>query len=547
MKYSSHLHIQILTFLLTIFCSSLFADEGPSSLVMLEEKLGLDSVPADHIIVVDLSGSMNWAPVPGSRTRARSGARRYDFVLNALPDLLNAIPEGHYIQILGFHDDAVGEDNPQLLRANWGASSADISGLMSDIRSNLNIGNDTDIGKALEAVHRVITRANHNRLQYVYMFTDGEHDPPAGSRFLSNSDGWSELSANWQGLFNTCGTENSDRNVLKIFMFGLFDVESAGVLATEGIATNQDQIQFLSFTDPQTLEASFSQTISNTRNSVVQASLETESRCGGWSISIDLPEGIYPPCTLFTTVQSNFEHLESEGSLRISSTGDSRLTCILLTTEVHLLPDESIVIPVTLDFEYTTSGLFKKQATSSVALVIETYETRLEPTLLNNAGFGRLADFDSTVCNSDIVFHYSDGKFSRWVLLIPALLPVFIAYFIYRAYPRSITGKLQWLIVPDEFELPIDSKISGTGVLRIDSSEKSIVKNGILPSSFIAILSKPDGLFGREVCLQVNTNSVFINGKKITKGTEIKLRRTCSICYNDDAIEIKLINIRSTN
>ncbi len=538
MRYSVLFNFLVFA-LLVGFCSSAFAEET-TSLDRLEEKLNLDSIPADHIIVVDLSGSMNWAAIPGSRTRARAGARRYDFVLDALPDLLNAIPEGHYIKVLGFHDIPVGEDNPQLLRANWGASSDDISDLMDDIRANLIIGNDTDIGSALEAVHRVLTRSDHNRLQYVYMFTDGEHDPPVDSRYISHSDGWAELSANWQGLFNTCGTENSDREVLKIFMFGLFDVESAGVLNSEGVATNEDQMQFISFTDPQTLEASFLQTISNIRNDLVEASLETESRCGGWSISINLPEEIHPPCTLFSTVQSNFEHLETTGNLRISTTGNNHIECTLLSTEVHLLPNESVSIPILVDFNYTISGFFKKQVKAAVVLRLESYDTELESNLLNNAGFGGLVEFESTSCVSEIEFLYNDGKMSKWIILIPVLIIILIAYFVYRMYPRAISGNLQWFAVPDEHDLPQNRKIAGKGTVRIDSNI-----NTILPANFLTIVCRPDSLLGRQNYLQVDANGVLVNGKRVTKGSEVKLKRACNISYNDESIEMKLTNIRS--
>jgi len=105
---------------------------------------------------------------------------------------------------------------------------------------------------------------------------------------------------------------------------------------------------------------------------------------------------------------------------------------------------------------------------------------------------------DETCCASLI-----DGKFSKWIILIPVLILLLIAYFIYRMYPRRISGNLQWLAVPDEFELPEKKNdISARRIVRIDSSVDSVVENMILPANFLTIVSRPDSIWGDKLILR---------------------------------------------
>jgi hypothetical protein len=526
--------------------------QTPSALDGLEHLLGLDLLPADHVILIDLSGSMRWEPIPGSQRNAREGSQRLDIVLEALPDLLRAIPEGDYIRVLGFHDSVVGAEVNELVRDNWvGTESATLE-YMAAIRRNLRIGNDTDFGLALDEALSKLTRDPHNPLQYVYLLTDGENDPPDNSIYsgsFDSSESWRSLNANWDGLFASVGPDSTrERQVLKVFLFGLFDVSSAGVLG-QVFSIENGELKVLLFSNPQDLQAYFSEIRSNIRHEFVRARLEQLRRSGAWVVSDTINESIEPPCTIFVSITSSFYRLETRGNLSLSIDSMPGLSYRLLDSALTIPPGGSDSARISIGYSPLNKGFFSLQRSVSIPvhMTLSFMDAQLEPIqLLDAAGFRDISRFQIQSYEKSFTIAYTEGTLPRWTLVVPVLLLLLAAYFMYRFLPRSISGRLLWRDLPSGEQDPGEKLFRGKGSIRIDSSTDSAVRNTLLPARFIELHSKPRGLFGRGIELEVHAHGITMNGKRIPCGSGAPLKRTCTIQYEQIAVQLNNVRTKLT-
>jgi hypothetical protein len=135
--------------------------------------LGIDTAPADYVVLVDNSGSV-------SDRGLRPDLRR------AFGALLHAVgPQDHLTLVLFagepdiVWDDPVGRDRSAILRK-----------LDAPPRSN------TDIGAAIEQSLQTLERADASPVATVILLTDGKHTPPRGSRYQGTSGpAWAALAA----------------------------------------------------------------------------------------------------------------------------------------------------------------------------------------------------------------------------------------------------------------------------------------------------------------------------------------------------------------
>lgn len=133
------------------------------------ERSGLDTLAASYIIVVDESKSMQ--PL-------------WPAVREALGEFTAAIQTGDQLEVVLFSSNVRTLIPPtpasSQSRAAWTRS---ISSLSSPN------GTSTDLGRASEAIVSRLQAAPAGQLQFVFLLTDGKHEPPPGSPFPPSGGG----------------------------------------------------------------------------------------------------------------------------------------------------------------------------------------------------------------------------------------------------------------------------------------------------------------------------------------------------------------------
>jgi hypothetical protein len=138
------------------------------------------SQTADYIMVIDTSLSMK---------------EFWPVVIGGITEFSNALPDGDHVAVVFFNREA---SNTLILPRTINSKSK------SDLRLELGkLGvpsgeeaKKTDLGKGLRLVLQESARPEANRLQFIFLFSDFEHDPATDSPYRSrdpNDPAWKEL------------------------------------------------------------------------------------------------------------------------------------------------------------------------------------------------------------------------------------------------------------------------------------------------------------------------------------------------------------------
>ncbi|MEU9573193.1 vWA domain-containing protein [Streptomyces massasporeus] len=148
------------------------AGSAPSRSEIYSE-LGLDKVPADYVVLVDVSGSM-------------LDKGRYSSVRSALLPFLKGLSRQDYVALLTFGDKA---------ETVYLGHPSDPKGIIGKLPSQAGPSSvRTDIGAALDRGLTELERPDAADVGSVVMFTDGKHEPPEGSRYpQSEGPAWNAL------------------------------------------------------------------------------------------------------------------------------------------------------------------------------------------------------------------------------------------------------------------------------------------------------------------------------------------------------------------
>lgn len=148
------------------------AGSSPSRSEIYSE-LRLDQVPADYVVLVDVSGSM-------------TGEGRYSSVRSALLPFLKGLAPRDYVALFTFGDKA------ETVYLGHPSDPKAIVGRLPGRAGPSSV--QTDIGAALDRGLAELERPGAADVGSVVMFTDGKHDPPAGSRYpTSGGPAWKAL------------------------------------------------------------------------------------------------------------------------------------------------------------------------------------------------------------------------------------------------------------------------------------------------------------------------------------------------------------------
>ncbi|MFW6046772.1 MAG: VWA domain-containing protein [Candidatus Woesearchaeota archaeon] len=133
----------------------------------------------DYIFVVDRSGTMR---------------SYWPSVKDAIIDVVNVLPNGDYVSVLGFDASCYQIAMPRKI------TNESKGQLINDIGLSINPnGAYTDLFESTNTVLEEINRPQSNRINFVYYFTDYLHDPPADSKW-NNQDAREALNQKYSNL-----------------------------------------------------------------------------------------------------------------------------------------------------------------------------------------------------------------------------------------------------------------------------------------------------------------------------------------------------------
>ncbi len=159
----------------TLFLA-LFRAHGQPDVPILTKLYAQETKKADFVIVLDRSGSMQ---------------KFWPSVIRSVSDFIEVLPDGDYVSILFFEGHAGELVTPrEITPASRTSLREQLAGLGRPQ------GARTDLGAGINRTLDELNRPAANRLQFVFFFTDFEHDPPAGSRWISrnpSAPSWREL------------------------------------------------------------------------------------------------------------------------------------------------------------------------------------------------------------------------------------------------------------------------------------------------------------------------------------------------------------------
>jgi hypothetical protein len=517
-----------------VAASSVIAAER-SSLEKLSQLLEAEKLRADHIILVDLSGSMAWRAERGSKKRASPGQSRLDTLLQALPALLNAIPRGDYVVVLGFHGDVI--EDPSMLVSEWRGPDS-VTSLVDALKKRLSLGRDTDLGRALEGAKKHVERPGGNPLQFVYFLTDGQHDAPKTSPYAAeDAPAWEAAKKDWAGLHRS--------HNIYVYLFGLYDVAKAGVLAQVLPGLN-----FLSFQGAGDLKTFFSTEMAHLQNNRIGLLLDKERRAGALSASltderIDLGSG---RAVVNLDISSTYPHLAVSGALDVKAgAGPEGLVVAATGLDKRFYVPSKGARQLTVQLEAApTEASFlslKSCMTGQLPLTISPSGSALEPGA-DIEGVGLASHRSTSVDPFSVAIPISrcEGFWPRWVLMLPLALLLLAAAIICRLWPRKVSASVEWLDVPRGQAQPSNQTLRKLREIRIGSDPGCAVQASFLPPVLAIVRRKPVWVWGGQTFLSIRAPGVEVSGRPCDPGAEMSLRGSRDILVERASLRIRPIS-----
>jgi len=222
------------------------------------ERARLDTLHASYLLLVDESGSMRG---------------RWPAVKAVLAEFVSAIADGDELEIRTFAGTVrtlippTPSSDPT--RANW---QSRLAGLPDPAGAN------TDLGLAAASVNEALRSAPTDRLYFVFLLTDGQHDPPAPVSASGFPSSWSPT---WQKLSGEAQTLTSARPA-SISLLRLSEAADRSMLARvfPGLVVT-DAI------GPDALRAWFANARRDVSVSKLRLAIEQELKRPAWSIDAE--------------------------------------------------------------------------------------------------------------------------------------------------------------------------------------------------------------------------------------------------------------------
>ncbi len=511
-------------------------------------RFGLDRQKSAHLFVIDFSGSMLWPPAKGAKGPApkpRKGQppapTRWDVLLGALPTLLDAIPEGDWVWVIGFHEKVV-EDSAWVFSAWQGAKSRDF--LIQSLRTQKDFGNWTNVGLALRRAKEILKNAGP-RIQNVYLLTDGLHDVPETDEFFDRkSKAWTSLAADWEGLFR-----DASRTLL-FSMYGLFDVADF-----RDVRSVIPKVKFLAFSGAGDLNLVFREQVDTALSNRVAAFLEREREKGTVRLQIpDVRLDYTKGEKRFTLVlESAFSTLPVQGRIRLETVKkpeDPEFGMQLETDSFRLEPGQKMEVGIRVQARVPSATFFAHK-TEEVAFAVTVSDLVLEPEAdFNAAGLASLRSVPNApaAAQGRLILEMHYGRWPHYyktiAMALAILLALLVLYAIWRMRPRRVRGHLEWLTKPAQWPHGEKTPFEGRGSARVGSASTCQARLEAFPALFLAIHDRPAGIFGRRIVMEVGCSGISRNGSTLSSGRAYPVASSAIYEYEDAQgrkIEFKIV------
>jgi len=512
-------------------------------------RFGLDRQKSAHLFVIDFSGSMLWPPVRGARGPAPKTRRnqppaptRWDVLLGALPTLLDAIPAGDWVWVIGFHEKMV-EDSAWVFSAWEGAKSRDF--LIRSLRAQQDFGNWTNVGLALRRAKEILKNAEP-RIQNVYLLTDGMHDVPETDEFHDRAGAaWKNLAADWDGLFR------DNFRTLLFSMYGLFDVADF-----RDVKSVIPKLKFLAFSGAGDLNLVFREQVDTALANRVSAFLERERDRGRIQVELEPADLLYSRGqNRFTfRLASTFSTLPARGkiALEILQKPEDPAFGLQLETDSFLLePGRKTEVGVKVQAG-VPSAWFHARKTERAAFRIVISDVQLEPGAdFDTAGLASLRTAPNAAAAANGTLHLQI-EYGRWplfyktlALALAILLALTALYLAWRLRPRRIRGHIEWVTHPNrDWKHGDITAFDGKASVRLGAGSGCHVRLEGFPSLFVIIHNRPRGLFGRQLVMEAGCLGLSRNERPFSIGRKEIIASSAIYEYQDslgNKIEFKII------
>jgi hypothetical protein len=286
---------------------------APATPDQIYAALGVNSVPADYVVMVDVSGSMR--------------GDRYARVRRSLGEFLTALAPDDQVTLVPF------AEKPRSWKTQAaGRAAAD---LVRQLPAEAD-GGSTDIGAALEKSVDVLSRPGAPAVASVVLLTDGQHEPPAGSPYPYTSGyQWNALAKRARGLRKTS--------------LGAFAVPLSASTGAPLLAKIFPGARTLQSAGIDRLTAALDQPKQAARAAKARALLAGDVTKG---ITVSWPAGPVGngPNTIAVRLTSGLAHVPLTVDGLTAESGNPDVRVSVPAGPVELPPGGSVTVPVTLDW-----------------------------------------------------------------------------------------------------------------------------------------------------------------------------------------------------
>jgi hypothetical protein len=292
------------------------AAADPGGAVAIDEiyaRLGIDQVPSDYVVMVDVSGSMK--------------GERYAQVRRSLTEFFAALAPEDRVTLIPFADRA-----PASTQQVGRAPGKLLAKLPADAD-----GGHTDIGAALESAVTALSRGDAPPLATVVLLTDGRHDPGPNSAYpLTAGHNWTVLTGRARKLRKTS---------LQAYAIPLSGATGAPLLAKVFPGA-----RILGLASVDKLTATLARPKATARAAKARSILADEL---ARPIGVTWPDGGIDAgrSTVDVKLTSLAPHVPLVLDKLAVGTGNPAVTASIAGGPVELAPGATITVPVTVDWD----------------------------------------------------------------------------------------------------------------------------------------------------------------------------------------------------
>lgn len=300
---------------------------SPNTLDDLLRTFNVGAIPADFVIVVDTSASMEYPPNPP-----------YPGVKAAYAELVNAIGLGDHLSVVTFSD---------VPHVNFERTIDSTAARESALRALPDVadGQATDIGAALDETLKRLERVDSSEVEIVLFLTDGKHEPPANSAFVTpGNPAWVQLGARGKAVASV--------HLLQTYGVGLGSSTSTDVGLLRTVLPSPTIVAL----PPDQIAPFFREAVRQSQVLRLRKPLKSELDSGGVTAAVPSAPPLASTADLNISLTSTYKHLASDTRIQSATVTDDagrqvKAELVGGPTTVHIDPGQRSVVHVRVTVE----------------------------------------------------------------------------------------------------------------------------------------------------------------------------------------------------